>query len=155
MNSFMFEKRERMKHFFFGFREREERGGVKRREKSLIAFRKFTENRTKFTALHLHSMLMARVDHSATIYHFLIHKNPLEILAEKTFHNFTLRISLTPFDADVTLRFFSSLSHCALSLSVCVSLCACVVVRATKRHRVVPTSRHTDNDASSESNVMF
>lgn len=75
----------------FAFRERR-RGGEK---KSLIAFRKITQNHMKFTALHLHSMLKCFINRLALIYHFLIHKNPLEIPTEKTFHNFTLRISLT------------------------------------------------------------
>lgn len=81
----------KMKLFFRIF-EKGRRG--RREKKSLIANEKFTKNCTKFTALYLHSMLMRWVKHLAIIYHFLIHKNPLEILAEKTFHNFTLRISL-------------------------------------------------------------
>jgi hypothetical protein len=111
---FIFEKK--MKLFLFRISRKEERWSDERaREKSLIAMEKFTENRTKFAALDLHSMLSDGVGHSATLYHFLIHKSPLEIPAEKLFHNFTLRISLTTFAADVTLRFFIALR----SLVVC------------------------------------
>jgi hypothetical protein len=97
-------------------------------------------------------MLKGCVGHSATIYHFLIHKNPLEILAEKTFHNFTLRISLTTFAADVTLRFFS-----ALALLSCVARTIFMPVLWCERQATEPFQRCATQkgEPSSESNVMF